>query len=249
MKHATIVLMTSVLLLIQTGPPIRAVEPAAGATPVDPSTGWAVVALDAPLEPVPVGWETTVPFKVLHLGRADREVDGAIVVFTLVHIATSEAIAPVAHAAGGPGEYEVVFTLDQPGAWQWTASVYNVGSMNPQATILPVLTAFEGGEADRPPPTPMATPVPDGPGSITIEDDRITPWRLEVSLGLKVIFVNDSSYPVSISFEEGGSIDTVDRLEPGSSVMWYSTTPDDYLFAVGPAPAFRVGTISVTGEP
>ncbi|MDQ3657061.1 MAG: cupredoxin domain-containing protein [Chloroflexota bacterium] len=249
MKHATIALLTSVLFLIQANSPIIAVEPEAGATPVDASTGWAVVALDVPLEPMPVGRETTVPFKVLHLGRADREVDGAIVVFTLRHIATGDAIAPVAHAAGGPGVYEVVFTLDQPGAWQWTASVYNVGSMNPQATILPVLIAFAGGTADRPLATPVATSVPGDPGSITIKDDQIAPWRLEVSLGLKVIFENDSSYPVVISIEEGGSFDEVGRLEPGSSVMWYSTTPGDYLFTIGPAPAFRVGTISVTGEP
>lgn len=249
MKHATIALLTSVLFLIQANSPIMAGEPAAGAQPVDVSTGWAVVALDAPLEPVPVGRETTVLFKVLHLGRADREVDGAIVVFTLRHIATDDAIAPVAHAANGPGEYEVVFTLHQPGAWQWMASVYNVGSMNPQATILPVLTTFEGSAADLRLATPVATPMPGGPGYITIKDDQITPWRLEVPLGLKVIFANDSSYPVVISIEEGGSFDEVGRLEPGSSVMWYSTTPGDYLFTVGPAPAFRVGTISVTGEP
>ena len=39
-----------------------------------------------------------------------------------------------------------------------------------------------------------------------------------------------------------------DPNEPGDRTMWYSLIPGNYLFDIGQALAFRVGTISVTGQ-
>jgi len=209
--------------------------------------GWAVVVLDEPLSSVVAGEETVVHFKVLHMGRADREVENAIVVFTVSHVDSDDSVTEIAQLLDNPAEYEATFVLDREGAWDWTAFVYNVGSMNPQATRLPSLKAVKRGALVHSPANEVATPIPGGPGYIRLENDRLNPWHLEVPLGLNVFFQNDRMYVIRI-LHNGSPIDGAGGLFPGSSTMWYSLAPGDYLFITGPAPAFMVGTITVTGE-
>jgi hypothetical protein len=253
LKRPLLTVIAALLLVLPAAPETSAGQSTPVATQadvIDPfAAGWAVVVLEERLATIPANEETVVPFKVLCLGRANSEVEGAIVVSVLRHVESDAAVTSIAHASETPELYDVNLMLDLAGDWQWTAFVYNAGSMNPQATFLPALTVVERGGADPAPAPPAATPLPGGPGYITIEDERLSPWHLVVPLGLKVLFANESGYPVLI-FVEGEALNVGEHLHPGSSaLLWYSTVPGDYLFTTGPAPAFMAGTITVTGEP
>lgn len=233
MKYGIMTLAASLLLATQ-------------ASPAADDGGPFFVSLTRPLATVIVDELHIAEYRVVPMRRFDEPLAGIDTVFELTHVESGAQ----RRVAGIPTEDPLVATanivLDRPGEWTSTAILLNFRDTASSLTRLPPIFAVESGTsvAVEPPP---ATPVPNGPGLIRIEDEALAPWHLEVPLGLKVLFENGSGYSVSIWIAEGGSFDEEVRLAPGRQTMWYSLVPGDYQVVVGPVPAFRVGTITVTG--
>jgi hypothetical protein len=247
MKHHLLAAVAAFLLLAQlaTGSarstPVA--TPAATAETGTFDAGWAVAVLDEPGAVAVAGGPMSFTLRVFDEGLLERPVEGAIVVLIARHAGSETAFAEIAHFTADPYRYEIEAVFDRAGTWNLQASIHNVGSMNPQITILPDQIVVDPGTTVAG-ATPASYTEGPGPAHLTIRSHGLDPWNLDISAGRKLLIVNESDYPMFFlagNREQGQPV----RIEPGETYMWYSMEPGRHLLTFGPAPAFMVAVVTI----
>jgi hypothetical protein len=110
--------------------------------------GWSVVKLDAIPRDIVAGNEVKVGFTVLAHGVTPvKDLRPRI---DATHIESRTHVEAEAAPEGDPGHYAAVFTLSEPGAWDWSIDAYEGPHAMPRLGVKPALTQPEAAPQDAP---------------------------------------------------------------------------------------------------